>query len=176
MKPGKAAPGLVFAGETTDPSLRLLVMSSTDPWNSRGGGMMTSLVLLPVETKSSSLIGIGGGSSPFADTELSLPSGMLLPARALGVKGDFGVLPPDCEVRGEVGGLSLPASPLPPCAGVCFDFDPSGVGGNVTGEIALSEFGPPEVLAPLFRSRVQVKMSMSISVWRRTLPPENEEN
>jgi len=131
--------------------------------------MMTSLFLLVLlGTMSSSLIGIGGGSSPFADAVLFLPID--------GIKGDFGVLPPECEVRGEVGGLSLPASPLPLplCAGACFDFDPSGVLANVTGEMALSEFAAPVVFAPLFRSRVQVKISMSISVCRRTLPPERE--
>ncbi len=125
---------------------------------------MTSLLLGAV-TISSSLIGIGGGSSPFMGAELSLP----------GVKGDFGVLSPECKVRGDIGGLSLLVSPLPlgPCVGVCLDFNPSGLLPIVMGEIALSELEPPEVVAPP-RSRVHVKISKLTSVCRRTFPPAHD--
>ena len=87
-----------------DPSLALRrAKSSSDPWNSLGGGMMGWSLTLPEGVRSSSLMGMGGGSSP-------LMGGVSSFSRSLGVFGDLGVLPPEWEVRGEEGGLS----PLPP--------------------------------------------------------------
>ena len=127
--------------------------------------MMGSLARLVIGTRSSSLIGIGGGSSPFMGAELTLLEGDD-PASVFGVKGDLGVLSPEWEVRGDIGGLSLLGSPflVAPWVGVCLDFDPSGMVPMDIGEMALSEFEPPEVVAPRLSRRVQVKMSRLISV------------
>ena len=90
------------------------------PWNCAGGGIIGSFeVDAGIPTISVSTGGKGGGSSPFIEgvSSLSPPPPMCgmsrgskgdIRPRPLGVIGDFGVLPPDCEVEvsGEGGGLS----------------------------------------------------------------------
>lgn len=105
---------------------------------------MGSLTLLE-GTKSSSLMGMGGGSSPLGV------------AGSLGVMGDFGVLPPEAEVRGEGGGLSFWEE-----LGLDFRSTVSR-DAMAMGEAVLSVCGPTEGAAR-FKRRVHVTMSVLSSV------------
>lgn len=95
---------------------------------------------------------MGGGSSP-------LIGGPSSRSRSFGVFGDLGVLPPECEVRGEDGGgedggLSLWAPEF------CLDL---ASGTTAMGEDVVSEWDPTFGV-PRLKRRVHVTMSVLSSV------------
>ena len=114
--------------------------------------MMGWSFIRPEGVKSSSLRGIGGGSSPFTGT----PS-VFDPPRVRGVIGDLGVLSPECEVRGEEGGL-------PSREEFCFDFrSMASCDAMAIGEAEVSACAATEGGARV-RRRVHVTMSVLSSV------------
>lgn len=157
------------------------------PENSGGGGIICSIAVMKSKLngpKGSYGYGSGGGS-PFMGAlslvrgplfrccweDLNCPSDLEVLGGSkpgdTGVTGDLGVLPPDCEVSGERGGLSsrLGAEyfPLRLSAGLA-----SRGAGEADSMVVI-------VGAALLSSLAQVTISVFSSVWRSTLPPVRKE-